>query len=246
MKKWLTVFSALIFLFIGTGFVSTAGAITYDLKTDWSDTNNPNGVWAFYQDVLLPLQSDYFNDGSNWEGYAKTYVYGTGHVPSWLQVDGSWSGADFQVGDIVFHPTSLTSSSPPNVESFVTWTSPIDGQISISGNIWYGEATMPRGVDWYLYLNDDPLAFGTVYNGDAYDRSNPMTFSGGGVLSVQVGDDVKFMGKTGSGYVFPWFVGVNLTIDTQPYQQTVPEPTTMILVGLGFIGLAGIRKKFKN
>jgi hypothetical protein len=41
-------------------FCSTLPAATiYDLKTDWSDTNNPSGVWGYRQgSTLLPHNND--------------------------------------------------------------------------------------------------------------------------------------------------------------------------------------------
>lgn len=223
-----------------------AGAITYDLKTDWSDSANPNGVWAFYQgNTLLPLQTDYFSDGGNWEGYAKQPYPNMGHVPVWLQVDGAWSGADFEVGDIAFHPTSTTSSTPGYEQSYVTWTSTIEGTISISGNVWYGESQMPRGVDWHLYLNSSELTYGSVSYNDAYSRAAPMTFTGGGFLDVHVGDVVRFEAATGSGYVYPWFIGVNLTIDAQPGTD-VPEPAAMLLLSSGLFGLGRLKRRLKK
>ena len=44
---------------------------TYDLKNDWSDSLNPNGVWTYRQgDVALPLQNDYYGNGSNQKAWA--------------------------------------------------------------------------------------------------------------------------------------------------------------------------------
>ena len=31
------------------GLPASAGATLYDLKADWSDANNPNGVWTYRQ-----------------------------------------------------------------------------------------------------------------------------------------------------------------------------------------------------
>src|SRR2546422_3848490 len=44
-------FALLLFAVVAWAFCSAVSAATiYDLKTDWSDTNNPNGTWAYRQD----------------------------------------------------------------------------------------------------------------------------------------------------------------------------------------------------
>ena len=41
-------------------FAGTAGAVTFDLKGDWSDNTNPNGVWSYNKgSTALPSQTDY-------------------------------------------------------------------------------------------------------------------------------------------------------------------------------------------
>jgi hypothetical protein len=50
----------------------------------------------------------------------------------------------------------------------------------------------------------------------------------------------------GYGQGYNGYLGPNFGIGTSTVPDTVPEPTTMLLLGLGLIGLAGVRRKFKN
>jgi hypothetical protein len=46
---------------------------------------------------------------------------------------------------------------------------------------------------------------------------------------------------------YSWFGTESVdVIQVDGVRQCVPEPATMLLLGLGLIGLAGVRRKFKN
>lgn len=226
------------------GLMGTVGAVTFDLKADWSSTTNPNGPWSYNQGAAaLPLQNNYdsSNNFPNLHAWAKAAFPSQGHVPVWLQAaaDGFWGG-DFKSGDILMHPTS-GSSSIDAAEGNVTWTSPLAGEATISGNVWYGEWDSGRSVDWRLYVNGSSagLPSGTVSYGDSYNRDNPATF-GPLVLNVQSGDILMFEGVKTPNATYPWFIGVNLSIDVKP-ASVVPLPPSVILLGTALLGLPLLR-----
>jgi hypothetical protein len=60
----------------------------------------------------------------------------------------------------------------------VTWTSPINGVVDISGAVWMGR-DIGRANDWRLYLNGGLLTGGSIWSGDPYSRASPFTFESG-------------------------------------------------------------------
>ena len=223
-----------------------ANAATYDLKTDWNSTANPNGAWAFYQGTtLLPYQSDYDSTNTyvtNQQAWAMAQYPNDNHVPVWMQAtkNGEW-GANVQTGDIMMHPANTAVYSAG--QGSVTWTSNLTGTVSISGNVWWGDSAnqyQGRGDSWYLYLNNTLLASGSVDYASGYSRSNPYNF-GTITKSVNPNDVIKFEG-TSEGSDVPWIMGVNLTINATP----VPIPGALWLLGPGLVGLAAMRRRFKK
>ena len=188
----------------------------------------------------LALTKDYYGNGSNQKAWALAQYPNYDHIPVWLKAQND-SSYDFLAGDILVHPTShngSTSQDPANV----IWSSPIDGTITISGNIWWGGWEVKRYTEWELYLNTVQLDSGMVGGHDDYDRSNPMLINGGGTFAVDAGDIVALVLAEKDPSTYSWFTGVNLTIDAQP----VPVPSTMLLFGTGIAGLAGIRRRKKR
>lgn len=226
------------------GLIGAAGAVTFDLKNDWSSTNNPNGVWSLNKGSNpLPLQTNYDSTGQfakDLKAFAERQFPFAGHVPVWTQAtkDNFWEG-DFLTGDIVFHPSTPGNTLNPFAESNATWTSTLAGVAQVTGNVWYGGLNQDRGVSWTLYLNESSLTSGSVFNGDSYDRSNPLTFSVPGLV-VNPGDVLKFEGVTQTGTIYPWFIGVNLTVDVTP-ASVVPLPPAVWLFGTGLAGLTLLR-----
>jgi len=119
-------------------------------------------------------------------------------------------------------------------EGYVAWTSPVAGVVRISGNTWY-LGGLVRSDDWTLSLNGTTLASGTVGYGDGHTRDNPYTF-GSFTENIEVGDQIIFTAVRNPSSTYPYFLGVNLTI------EAVPLPGALWLLGSGLLGLGAWRR----
>lgn len=169
--------------------IQTAAAhgINYNLKNDWSDMQNPNGPWTLNigSTAMTNHMYRYYSESNVWD------VDGSSN-PSWAKtyVTGGWN--DRQSGDIIAQAWWFGST-----KTNVTWTSPGDGLIDISGKNWdaYGGN---RDGGWSLDINGVTFAqrVGILnLKRDQYGASFADNLLAGKSLSgipVQAGDVVMF------------------------------------------------------
>lgn len=83
-------------------------ATGFDLTADWSDTQNPNGVWSCNEGPHpLPHVAFWESSFGNWSvgqpGWAKS-ENGNNRIPFWFRVTGTPNFThDWQAGDVVVH-----------------------------------------------------------------------------------------------------------------------------------------------
>jgi hypothetical protein len=225
MTTWFMRLTLITVLFGSIG--SVQAQITYDLRNDWSDTANPNGVWSYRQGTT-PLTSG-------------TWAFDFTSQPAWLGTNPaslfrtqSTAGFDVQVGDIVLHSANAEA---PLVN--VAWTSPSAGTVDVSGGVWMIR-DIGRSNNWLLSHNGVQISSGALASGDPFNRSNPFDLNAGsgGIindLSVQSGDIIQLAFQQTTGGVGD-YIGANLIINFTP----VPEPSTFTFLVLG-LGLVSYR-----
>jgi hypothetical protein len=111
----------------------------YDLKNDWSDTQNPNGVWQYRAGTKNLVHA------ADWTGallgytqpvWTTTATPGPGEfLPAIFKAVSTRLGDDYSVGDIVMHSNSPGNGNDIDVAN-VAWTSPSNATINISGSLW--------------------------------------------------------------------------------------------------------------
>ncbi len=227
--KLLSIFGFLCLLVV---LPLAAAAQTFDLAADWSDTANPNGVWSYNGTPgtpLAPHQPDWDSIDSFWSSpqpaWAAAAYPNAGHIPMWAKGASATSALDWPAGVVGMHAVD----SAPGVATGVTWTSPIDGTIDISGGVWFMDhpAGAGRSMDWSLLANGSLLTQGTISSGDAFDSSTPFDLGAGNggrsVLqrAVSVRDVITLQFERSAGSQFPFFAGVRLAITALP---NLPEP----------------------
>ena len=222
-------------------------ATAYDLKTEWSDAANPNGVWTYREGAnALPHVASWQSTLGGWSvaqpGWAKS-ENGSDRLPFWFNSNGSETFAhDFLAGDIVVHTTDPANGVGSGVAN-VIWTSPDAGTASITGGVWMGR-DIGRANDWQILKNGAPLTGGSIFSGDAFSRATPflLTAGSGGAsavtnIPIAVGDTLELRftlaGTSGSGD----FVGTNFTVNT-----VVPEPGIMAIALIGAVPLLARRR----
>ena len=197
----------------------TVQAQSFDLKTDWSDASNPNGVWRYRQGTTVLSSSTWAFDFTA----QPAWLGGTPAV--WLKTQ-STAGFDVVVGDVVTHTATNTNPLTNTV-----WTSPAAGTIDINGGVWMIRE-IGRSNDWFIRHNGSLLSSGSLSSGDPFNRASPFDLDtgSGGVLNniaVNAGDQIEISFQT-TGNLAGDYVGVNFGI----ILTAVPEPGSLALMGL--------------
>ena len=211
--------------------------VVYDLRLDFSDTNNPNGAWAYHKGTNLlshfspvpqptlaaAVANGYWGDTSSSlnSSIMKTTANGSS--------TGLWSNNDFLAGDVLVRTTDPSTGGAV----IVTWTAPSSGTFTYSGDIWFaGAPTGPGSNDFTLTLNAGPaLEAGTA--GLGQDETNPVVMVNGLTpTSVNPGDVLALQLSPSIGMPFGSLAGAGLVVDFVP----APEPSSLLLGLSGIIG----------
>jgi hypothetical protein len=205
-------------------------ADNYDLVSDFSNSQNPNGPWSFtYNDALIP-QGSFVWGGTGWGAY----YYGDGSVQNGIPY-----GApvfDWQPGDVLVHALSYYFGG---ASTFVklNWTAPEAGTVDITGRVWDAAIDPNRDDGWTLAIKGSAVAGRNSILG--ISRTDSTAQFGGNLyephslsnISVNAGDTISL--AVFASQDWGHFAGVDMDI------QYVPEPSTCAaFLGLLSVGLA--------
>lgn len=218
-----------VFLFLCLGFLGNAIAETveYDIAADWSDDQNPNGVWTYAGNNGVLLGMNHFDwdvQGFFFAGqraWANAAIPNPNHVPMWFKASGP---SALDVPGVGMH------GSEGAIDAWVgvIWRSPAEGHVSIEGGVWqalkteigaFGGTHRNRNADWRLRHNEATIASGNISGTDQYSSRTPFTFDAGAAgqslnnISVATGDRIvlEFISPTS----FAPFVGLRLAITVE-------------------------------
>lgn len=201
------------------GLCASAQATTWNLAGDFSASTNPNGAWTYgYEQSFNSTIITYSNPA--WNDPTNNYL-GT---PALWKNTGSTTAYGVAPGEVSLHPGSHGEFS------IARWTSSITGYVDLTGYFGAGDI---HPMSYYITKNSGLTLFS-----DPNDI-NTKSFS----LStlVGIGDTIDFMvgvGPHGDYYYGNTPVSANIA--------PVPEPGTMVLLGMGVFGVAVYGKRRKN
>lgn len=211
-----------------------------NVATDFSTTENPNGVWSYGWSATLGSSlvlstSPRLRDGVNtWpgdlaaDGNPASYHNGTDAV---ILLGG---GARFEPGQFGLHP------GPDGEYAVVRYTAPSAGTASLA-SVFSGQDTTGTSSDVHVLLNGVSL-FDAFVDGNGPGSARPFNRT---FMLVQ-GDMLDFaVGFGRNGTFFGDSTALAAVIQPRSVQPpgAIPEPGTLTLLGMGVAGLLTRRQK---
>ena len=198
--------------------------VEYDVAVDWSDEQNPNGVWTYTGNngvVLSTNLEEWDPEGYVFTGqraWANATLPSPNHVPMWFKA------SDPSLVDV---PAIGMHGSEGSIDAWVgvVWRSPLDGIVSIAGGVWqawksevgvFGGNHRNRNSDWRLRHNNTILASGNVSGTDAYSSAHPFALvagtDGGSLNDISVATDDEIVLEFISPTSYATIIGINFVI----------------------------------
>ncbi len=214
--------------------IAPVQAATFDAASDFSATNNPNGVWSYGESNTLGgafnLYTNKFTDATGldtWFGNTLPVIIHNSTASIFTD-----SCCQFLPGQLSLHP------GPQGQYSIVRWTAPQSGLFSLAttfiGTHYAGGGT---STDVHVFRNGTSL-FNELVNG----FGNPSAKNFSTTLSIATGDTIDFLVGFGSnGNYFADNTGLSATLTSV---TSVPEPSSIL--GLMSIGILGIGTTLKR
>jgi hypothetical protein len=165
-------------------------AKVYDLTSDWSDTQNPNGPWT----VLIG--TTVAKNVTGWDGEKGQNAYATvasgslvGHIPALLKVSVSnFAGSLAKTGDLVIHAQDESGGTGLG-QARIVWTAPSTGSVDVDASFWLG-AVRKRKDAYTMTVAGAMKGMGDVPPNMGITRATPVKFSQKG-LPIMKGETVE-------------------------------------------------------
>jgi hypothetical protein len=214
-----------------------AKASTIGTISSWNGSDNMyyfgyNNINSTYGQTILAPATDTQLDSFSFEVKLPSTANFKGYVYAW--------DTDKMIGSSLFESAVVHTSQDQAFEKITFNT----GGINLSPGASYVLFCNINGLSESGYLSGSGYGYfgvtGDLYSGGNFVFANngndfnllfqPSTINGSWNSTVLSYDDLAFDATFSSGGTSP----------------TVPEPATMLLLGLGLVGVAGIRRKLKN
>ncbi|MEO8214223.1 MAG: hypothetical protein ABI560_13570 [Myxococcales bacterium] len=173
----------------GPGVGADAGGAVkvYDLKNDWSDTQNPNGPWTVMIGTAIA------KNRPNWLGETGQNAYvtaatGAGHIPVLVKVSASnFEGNLAQKGDLVVVAQDEAGGAGLG-QARILWTAPSSGIIDVDASFWLARTSLKRKDVYTVTIAGAMKGMGEVPS--TITRDTPVKFSQKG-LPITKGETVE-------------------------------------------------------